>query len=39
MLSREVCAENWMGQLLVEAAGECVHSWRQVSGHWEAVTG
>ncbi|MGI8981398.1 MAG: hypothetical protein ACR2FY_19400 [Pirellulaceae bacterium] len=39
MLSREVCAESWPGQRLVEAAEECVHSWRQSSGHWEAVSG
>ena len=39
MLSREVCAESWPGQRLVEAAQECVHSWRQSSGHWEGVSG
>lgn len=39
MLSCEVCAESWPGQRLVEAAEECVHSWRQSSGHWEAVSG
>src|SRR5204863_6283522 len=39
MLSREVCAESWPSQHLVEAAEECVHSWRQSSGHWEAVSG
>lgn len=39
MISREVCAESWPGQRLVEAAEECVHSWRQSSGHWEAVNG
>jgi hypothetical protein len=38
MISREVCAESWPGQRLVEAAEECVHSWRQSSGHWEAVS-
>lgn len=38
MLSREVCAESWPGQRLVEAAEECVHSWRQSRGHWEAVS-
>jgi hypothetical protein len=37
LLAREVCAESWPGQGLVEAAEECVHSWRQSSGHWEAV--
>ena len=39
MVSREVCAESWPGQRLVEAAEECVHSWQQSSGHWEAVSG
>jgi hypothetical protein len=37
--AREVCAESWPGQHLVEAAIECVHSWRQSSGHWGAVRG
>jgi hypothetical protein len=37
LAAREVCAESWPGQHLVEAAEECVHSWRQSSGHWEAV--
>jgi hypothetical protein len=36
---REVCAESWGGQNLVEAAIECVHCWRQSSGHWSAVVG
>ncbi|MCE9524783.1 MAG: hypothetical protein K8R36_01865 [Planctomycetales bacterium] len=39
MVSREVCAESWPNQRLVEAAEECVHSWRQSSGHWEGVSG
>jgi hypothetical protein len=39
MISREVCAESWPGQRLVEAAEECVHSWRKSSGHWEVVSG
>ena len=38
LVSQEVCAESWPGQNLVEAAEECVHSWRQSSGHWEAVS-
>jgi len=37
-VTQEVCAESWPGQNLVEAAEECVHSWRQSSGHWEAVS-
>ncbi len=39
MVSREVCSESWPNQRLVEAAEECVHSWRQSSGHWEGVSG
>jgi Thioredoxin-like len=35
--AREVCAESWPGQRLLEGAIECVHSWRQSSGHWDAV--
>lgn len=38
LLAQEVCAESWPGQNLVEAAEECVHSWRQSSGHWNAVS-
>jgi hypothetical protein len=37
LLAKEVCAESWPGQPLLEAAMECVHSWRQSSGHWDAV--
>jgi hypothetical protein len=36
--AREVCAESWSGQPLLEAAEECVHSWSQSPGHWEAVS-
>jgi hypothetical protein len=39
MLAQEVCAESWPGQDLFAAALECVHSWRQSSGHWSAVSG
>jgi hypothetical protein len=39
LLAQEVCAESWPGQNLVEAAEECVDSWRQSSGHWSAVSG
>ncbi len=35
--ANEVCAESWPGQGLLEAAIECVRSWRQSSGHWSAV--
>jgi hypothetical protein len=36
--SQEVCAESWPGQGLWEAAIDCVHCWRQSSGHWRAVS-
>src|SRR5262245_4783664 len=39
LLAREVCAESWPGQDLLDAANECVHSWRQSPGHWSAVRG
>lgn len=35
--AREVCAESWPGQGLLEAAIECVRCWRLSSGHWSAV--
>jgi len=38
LIAQEICAESWPGQNLVEAAEECVHSWRQSPGHWEAVS-
>jgi hypothetical protein len=37
LVAQEVCAESWPGQSLVEAAQECVRSWRQSNGHWDAV--
>ncbi len=37
LVAQEVCAESWPGQSLLEAARECVHSWRQSPGHWNAV--
>jgi hypothetical protein len=37
--AREVCAESWPGQNLVEAAVECVRCWRLSAGHWSAVCG
>lgn len=33
----EVCAESWSNQSMLEAARECVNSWRQSSGHWSSV--
>jgi len=35
--AREVCAESWPGENLVEAAVECVRCWRLSDGHWSAV--
>jgi hypothetical protein len=35
--AREVCAESWPGESLVEAAVECVRCWRLSDGHWSAV--
>jgi hypothetical protein len=37
LVAQEVCAESWPGQRLVDAAEECVRSWRHSSGHWDAV--
>jgi hypothetical protein len=37
-LPREVCAESWGGENLVDAAVECVRCWRLSSGHWSAVS-
>jgi len=36
--SKEVCAESWPGQTLLDAAEECVHSWSQSPGHWAGVS-
>jgi hypothetical protein len=38
LTATEVCAESWPGESLVEAATECVNSWRQSPGHWRAVS-
>ena len=35
--AQEVVAESWPHQSLLDAAVDCVHSWRQSSGHWGAV--
>ena len=35
--AREVCAESWPNEKLVDAAVDCVDCWRQSSGHWNAV--
>lgn len=39
LTAQEVCAESWPNYTLVEACVDCVHSWRQSSGHWNAVQG
>lgn len=33
----EVCAESWPDQDLLDSCVDCVASWRQSSGHWNAV--
>lgn len=35
---QEVCAESWPHQTLMDAAEECVSSWRHSPGHWQAVS-
>jgi hypothetical protein len=37
ILAREVVAESWPQETLVDAAVDCVDSWRQSPGHWGAV--
>ena len=37
--AQEVVAESWPNEDLVTACIDCVHSWRQSSGHWSAVRG
>ncbi|MFT5524401.1 MAG: hypothetical protein ACI9G1_001063 [Pirellulaceae bacterium] len=37
LVSKEICAESWPNEELLQAAFECVHSWRQSPGHWNAV--
>lgn len=37
-VSNEVCAESWPGQPLLDAARECVDSWRSSGGHWGHVS-
>lgn len=37
LTASEVCAESWPGKGLLEAALDCVRSWRFSSGHWAAV--
>ena len=33
----EVCAESWPRQDLLDSCVDCVASWRQSAGHWNAV--
>lgn len=35
--AQEVVAESWPHETLVDAAVDCVDSWRHSSGHWSAV--
>lgn len=35
--AQEVVAESWPNEGLIDAAVDCVHSWRQSPGHWGAV--
>lgn len=37
-MPREVCAESWENQDLLDSCVDCVASWRQSSGHWAAVS-
>ena len=34
---KEVVAESWPNQNLIDSCIDCVDSWRQSSGHWAAV--
>ena len=34
---KEIVAESWPGQNLIDSCIDCVASWRQSSGHWAAV--
>lgn len=35
--AQEIVAESWPHESMVDAAVDCVDSWRQSSGHWSAV--
>jgi len=37
MMAQEVVAESWPNESLIDAAVDCVASWRQSPGHWGAV--
>jgi hypothetical protein len=34
---KEIVAESWPGENLIDSCIDCVDSWRQSSGHWAAV--
>jgi hypothetical protein len=36
-LPKEIVAESWPNQNLIDSCIDCVDSWRQSSGHWAAV--
>lgn len=38
-IAKEVCAESWPGQDLLDSCVDCVSCWRQSPGHWRAVYG
>ena len=37
LTAQEVVAESWPGENLMQAAKECVYSWRRSPGHWSGV--
>jgi hypothetical protein len=37
--AKEVVAESWPDQNLIDSCIDCVASWRHSSGHWRAVRG
>ena len=38
-IAKEVCAESWPDQDLLDSCVDCVSCWRQSPGHWRAVYG
>jgi hypothetical protein len=36
-LPKEIVAESWPNENLIDSCIDCVESWRQSSGHWSAV--
>lgn len=37
-MPREVVAESWPNQSMMDSCVDCVRSWRQSTGHWSAVS-